>query len=526
MSDTILLIDGKDEFALDRELTTIGRASDNALAFTEDSNVSRYHAEIEKRGPYEFWLSDLNSSNGTTLNGEPVTFEKPLGDHDIISVGGSQTLEVFLFGRPEEEKSGTGEDSESETEEGSGGDPAITEKQKKLSTLFIVAGLAIGLAIISVIVVAVIFVSSGGGVLGGGCEAEAKIAKPQNGDILNEPTAVEIELSDPKICIQKVVYTIDGETVASSEEPPFSASIDPNSFPGLSDGFDHKLQVVLIDSEGTEIPQPAEIALNFDTLASETPSPTPGQQQVPGSDGQDQQQQQTQNASVSLVDTKSMTEGMIRKFSGQGEYVTGNPGFLEAVNRLTIEYAEPGYFERARKFRDVINTEFVQERGLDPPLGFILAMSRSKFNPTNDQKGAGLWRMDNKLVLEYRYNGLCGAETIASDTQSCASIAASSYLKDMLLKAFAGNTGDIIYVIAAFGMSPLDAAQWKQTLPEDRKDFWKVLASDPQKQDSVARFFAAALVADNPGRFGLKDDRPLLELYGGGSAVPKPASQP
>jgi hypothetical protein len=221
-----------------------------------------------------------------------------------------------------------------------------------------------------------------------------------------------------------------------------------------------------------------------------------------------------------------MVENTIRRFSGQAEYVTGNADFLDAVNRLTVEYAEPGYFERARKYRDVINTEFVQERGLDPPLGFILAMSRSKFLPTNDQKGAGLWRMDNKLVLEYRYNGLCGAETIASPAQSCAAIAASNYLKDIILKVFGGNAGDIIYVVAAFGMSPLDAAQWKQTLPEDRKDFWRVLGNDPQKQDSVARYFAAAIVSENPGRFGLKDDRPLSELYGGNAAAPQTPAQP
>jgi hypothetical protein len=528
MSNPILLIDGKEELALDRDMTTIGRAADNVIAFSEDSNVSRYHAEIEKRAPYEFWLFDLNSSNGTKLNGEPVTIERPLVDGDVVSIGGSHELEVFLFGRTKDESS-EGEEGGADGDDGEGsgdGGPAVSEEQKKQSVLFILAGLAIGLAIISVVVVAVIYVSSSGGVLGGGCDAQAKIAKPQNGDILNEVTPIEVELSDPTQCVRQIVYTIDDESVASSAEPPFGASIDPNSLPGLSDGLDHKLKAVLIDTDGNQIPQAMEIALNFDTLVTETPPPTPGGQQSPGSEGgPGDQQQQQQNAAVTITDTKSMAEDTIRSFSGKGEYVTGNPGFLEAVNKLTVEYAQSGYFERARKFRDVIDTEFVQERGLDPPLGFILAMSRSKFQPTNDQKGAGLWRMDNKLVLEYRYNGLCGAETIANEKQSCASIAASNYLKDIILKVFGGNSGDIIYVIATFGMSPLDAAQWKQTLPEDRKDFWRILDKDPQKQDSVARFFAAAIVSEHPDRFGLKDDRPLSELYGGGTA-PKPPAQP
>lgn len=518
MTEPVLIINGNDEVPLDRGLITIGRASDNTIAFAEDSNVSRYHAEIEKRGEGEFWLFDLNSSNGTTLNGERVTVEKPLYDGDVITIGGSQNLEVVLSAREratgQEEKAGEQEpvpdetdDSEPEDEPVETGEPA----KQKVSMLFILVGLAIGLAFISLTVVGVIYLTSGGGILAGSCDARASIAKPQNGDILNQATAIEIDLQDNSGCVKQVIYTIDGQEVASADAPPFAGSIDPSRFPGLSDGLDHKLKVVLVDTEGNRIEQPAEIALNFDTLATETPSPTPGQEQVPGGPGPEQPPQSTQ---ISLTDTKSMTERVIPLFSGNAEYVTGNPGFLDAVNRLTAEYAEPGYFERARKYRDVINTEFIQERGLDAPLAYILAMSRTKFVPTNDQKGAGLWKMDNNLVLEYRYNGLCGSETIASPGQSCAAIASSSYLKDVILKVFGGNAGDIIFVVAAFGMSPLEAAEWKQSLPEDRKDFWRVLGREPQKQDQVARFFAAGIVAENPGRFGLKDDRPLSELYG------------
>ena len=539
MSEPCLLINGKEELELDRALTTIGRASDNVLAFTEDSNVSRYHAEIEKRGDGDFWLFDLNSSNGTMLNGERLTAERPLSDGDSISIGGSQKVQFFLNGPPKaeaEEEEDQPEEEAVETED----EPAPEEEapaeeepesRSKLSVLFIVAGLAIGLAVISVVVVAVIFMTGGGGggnggggLFGSSCEAQATIVKPQNGDILNTTSAIQIELSDPRVCVQKAIYTIDGEAIASSEEPPFDASIDPNQFPGLSDGLDHNLKVVLMDADGNEIPQTTEVALNFDTLVTDTPPPGngTGNGSNPGNDNGGPQQQQTpqQNTSVSLNDTKTMSEQIIGKFSGQGVYVTGNAGFLDAVNRMTLEYAEPGYFERARKYRDVINTEFVQERGLDPPLGFILAMARSKFQPTNDPAGAGLWRMDNKLVLEYRYNGLCGTETIAGEKQSCAAIAASNYVKDIQLKVFGGNPGDIIYVVAAFGMSPLDAAKWKETLPEDRKDFWNILSNDPQKQDAVARFFAAAIVTENPGRFGLKDDRPLSELYATRAAAP------
>lgn len=525
MAEPRLIIRGTEEILIDRPVVTIGRASDNVIAFAEDSNVSRYHAEIENRGAGDYWLFDLNSSNGTKLNGEPVTAERPLSDGDIINIGGSQKIEVVLSDRPSEEPEEEPEEEPADvaevTEEPEIEVPAEPRKSG-VSVLLIIAGLALGLALISVIVVAAIYLSDGIGI-GGACEASARIVKPQTGDILNQTTDIQIELNDPDGCVEMVVYTIDDEVVASSDLEPFSAKIDPNSFPGLSDGFDHGLKVVLVTADGDRIEEPTEVALNFDTLAMETPSPTPGETPGPGQDNGGGQT--SQQPSVTLTDTKAMTERIIPQFSGDSAYVTGNPGFLDAVSKLTSEYAEPGYFQRARNFRDVINTEFVQERGLDPPLGYILAMSRSKFNPTNDQAGAGLWRMNNDLVMEFNYNGMCQNETIAQPTQNCAAIASSSYLKDMLLKAFGGNSGDIIYVVAAFGMKPLEAARWRQTLPEDRKDFWRVLQSDPQKQDQVARFFAAAIVAENPSRFGLKDDRPLSELYRNVMTTAAPAAK-
>lgn len=513
MADPILLINGERKVALDRGLITIGRAADNVIAFTDDSNVSRYHAEIENRGDGDYWIFDLNSSNGTTLNGEPLTVEKPLFDGDKIWIGGSQSIEVVLSDReaparePEEEQEPEVV-AEPEAEEAPSAAPE--QQAKKFPLIYIVAGLALLVALFAVGIAVIIYALSGSG-FGGSCEATAKIAKPLNGDILSDPTAIEIELDDPNECVAKAVYTIDGEAVASADKPPFTATIDPNQFPGLSDGLDHYLKVVLIDSKGNEVPQPAEVALNFDTLVTETPPPTPEIPTNGGGGGGGQPQQQAPQ--VSLTDTKSMTDRIIPRFSGQASYVTGNPEFLNAVAGLTTDYVEPGFYQRALKYRDVINTEFIQERGLDPPLGYLLAMARSKFQPTNDPKGAGLWRMDNQLVLAFKYNGTCGTETIASESQDCAAIAASSYLKDMILKAFGGNSGDIIYVIAAFGMRPIDAAKWRQTLPEDRKDFWSVLANDPQKQDAVARFFAASIVAENPARFGLQDDKPLSTLY-------------
>src|SRR5438132_12090870 len=74
-------------------LVTIGRALDNSIALEDDSNVSRYHAEIERRGD-NFWLIALGSSNGTTLNDRAVALDQDLQDGNLIS-GAAWTMTEF-----------------------------------------------------------------------------------------------------------------------------------------------------------------------------------------------------------------------------------------------------------------------------------------------------------------------------------------------------------------------------------------------------------------------------------------------
>jgi hypothetical protein len=62
----------------------IGRLPDCAIALS-DSQVSRHHAEV-RRVDHNFAVIDLNSLNGTTVNGVRV-HEHVLVDGDVISVG-------------------------------------------------------------------------------------------------------------------------------------------------------------------------------------------------------------------------------------------------------------------------------------------------------------------------------------------------------------------------------------------------------------------------------------------------------
>jgi len=70
--------------ALPNQMVTFGRAPDNDVV-VGDAATSGRHGRIEVRGG-AFWISDLGSTNGTLVNGEPV-IERQLGHGDLIAIG-------------------------------------------------------------------------------------------------------------------------------------------------------------------------------------------------------------------------------------------------------------------------------------------------------------------------------------------------------------------------------------------------------------------------------------------------------
>lgn len=86
MPKLYVLTDGQTALAtgLTEEHFTIGRGDDNSLAL-DDRSVSKYHAMLIAHGA-DYKLVDLNSRNGTFLNGQRV-MEEMLKNGDEIRVG-------------------------------------------------------------------------------------------------------------------------------------------------------------------------------------------------------------------------------------------------------------------------------------------------------------------------------------------------------------------------------------------------------------------------------------------------------
>jgi predicted component of type VI protein secretion system len=79
--------------ALAGEVTVVGR-SPEAHVQLEDEAVSWNHLEIERRGEV-LMATDLDSRNGTALNGEPLDRPRRLRDGDTLIVG-AHRLEVSV----------------------------------------------------------------------------------------------------------------------------------------------------------------------------------------------------------------------------------------------------------------------------------------------------------------------------------------------------------------------------------------------------------------------------------------------
>jgi len=495
------------EIKIDSDVTTFGRGSDNFVSLAEDTNVSRYHAEIERRGD-DFWLIDLESSNGTTVNDEPLKGEKLLKDGDRIKFGGTSEVQ---FEYAEEEtvgnaavagsvpinlnNAGKSEGFEKKVEISRESDTA-----SKTPKILLAAGVLCGLAVVLVVAAGLIYYTQSDSA----CEASAFISSPETGDTITVATEIEVEIKNGG-CVSRVIFLVDGAEFARSSEKPFTATLDPKRFADLSDGFEHKLQIVLEDENGNKIVQPNSVALAFETREITKPTPTPEIVKATAAPTP----KTAQGKQVTLIDVQKMSERLVKQFGGNFSYKVSNPQFLAEVQKKTAEYAQEGYYERAAAFRDVINVAYVQENNLDAPLGFTLAMSRSRFVPTKQGNEEGLWRMTNEFVTANAYNGLCGTETLSDKSQNCAAKASALYMKAIVYGVF---EGDVIYSAAIFGKSPQDAGAWKAGLPADRTDFWNAVKTSPEREQ-IARFFAAGIVAENPQKFGLKRDKPLSELY-------------
>lgn len=489
---------------------SIGRAPDNSVSI-DDRMISQYHALIERRGE-SFHLIDLGSTNGTLVNAEPVTVERSLQNGDQILIGGIASIQFLYDGElsrlQEPSPDSNAEDSvkllQNQVSELSS---AHTDGVKRASL-----ALTVGMVIAGIIIagVAVLLVS---GSLSN-AEAEIRILLPETGTTIRTVQPIRVEAQGTSN-IEEVIYLLDGIEIASSEYPPFDATLDPGQLStkvrNLASG-NHILTATIQHRNGKKEPQSDTILLAFEMNTESS-----------GEDHAVESRNGPPNTGTTVpaeaADVASLARNLAATISGKGWYEFDRQ-LTDEISRRTADY-RVDVMEDASRYRRQVGNAF-NSKGLPPAIGFVLAISESRFreNALNSKSNEtiGFWQVPRQIALEQGYILPDESGIALKDTKRSAEIAAA-YMND-LVNAF-GGIDSFMYAVACYGIPLRQAAAVRARLEEVdpnssiRKDFWRIVKAGVLPRDAtdrVARFFAAGIVAENPRSFGLASS-PLSSLY-------------
>lgn len=82
----VVIVDGElasKHWLLDQETMTLGREDNNDIVIPE-RQISRHHVSFHRRGPEHYEIEDMNSKNGTWVNGNRLEGSRKLSDGDEI----------------------------------------------------------------------------------------------------------------------------------------------------------------------------------------------------------------------------------------------------------------------------------------------------------------------------------------------------------------------------------------------------------------------------------------------------------
>ncbi len=452
---------------------SIGRRPDNTICLDGDTKVSKYHAVIENRDG-EFWVTDLGSSNGTTVNEKNVPDQRKLKNRDMVGIGGSSTIEFQIDEQSSNGGSSAGLDSPNMPDLRMPGLPA----QPNIPNLPNVPNIPnVNLPQVP--------------------SANINLPRPSvpqlpSAPVIDAPSAVTTYLGMrlPTLAFTGliVVAAIAGTLYATGIIGGSSTKPEP---PG---------GIVALSSPDPDTPPSANGADAPPEVTSSV---------APVSDGP------VNNASGDSVspETVAALGRTLAVQISQKSFYNFDPAFAALISRYIDEYRNSGdYIQRATKYRDAVDREFINAQGIQPPLiGYVLAMSQSKFV---EKPGSGVWGLPPAVVKSYA----TGATPPNMSDPAASTKIAASYLRS-LLDLF--ERDNFMYAVACYGMS-LDQAGKVRTEMErkdpggqDRFDFWKMKNAGVVQGDQVervARFFAAGIVCENPRQFGL-NQKQLSSLY-------------
>lgn len=442
------------------DVISIGRGSDASIRIN-DEGLSRLNSTIYRDGK-RIWIVDGSSTNGTYVNGEPAAaVGTPLNDGDVIRIGTATKLTVRLREEAKREASPV----QAEPAAGSSAAPA-----KKPSMVPVIL-LATALMVISASVVFGIFA-----VFGSKTQDAANI--PRHDD------------------------DIDGQDGPS--KPKMTSTPTQTATPSASnDNTDALLTNSNAGSGGAAVPG----------------APTKKYQDM--SDAERRKYIETKAMFIAQVIGNNSSEAI------PAAAVDKIKAFVDAyVSRTKVKPLSgcrfgdnlQATYERASKNAPFIVRAF-NEKGIDPRIGLYLAMIESEHcvclqSPTGP---LGMFQFTKATAALHGLKVFAGASPSNPDERcepAPAAAAAASYMK-ALTGRYGTGPASVPLAIGSYNSGEGGLSANLQKALESNaglpRDFWTLIANGDKLSKQfqaenfkyVPKFFAAAIIGENPQDFGL-----------------------
>ena len=455
--------EGTREFVIDAERTTFGRGGDTDHRI-DDQGLSRVNSTIYRDGD-RVWIVDENSTNGTYINGQLCAAAgTPLRSGDVIKIGNNTSLTVRLG----EKKAVEAATAVSHT---AASVTSLPPPKPNFLPLVLISGAVLVISI-SLVLIGIMFLSSGSTVAANYEDPGDDIENSNRREPSNSPTP------KPSSSVSTVTPN-DNTTITDS--PSGTNSTNP---PTLPSGKKYQ------EMSDTEKRQYLEVkAMRIAQIIGNNSS-----EAIPA-------------AAIDKI--KGFADGYASRSKVKP---LGGCRFGDNLQAT---------FERASKNAPFVVRAF-NERGVDPRIGLYLAMIESEHcvclqSPTGP---LGMFQFTfSTAKLHFVPNdGVVKGSSPSSPDDRCkpepAAKAAASYMK-ALTGRYGTGPASVPLAIGSYNSgegglsSNLQKALDSNTgLP---RDFWTLIANGDKLSKQfqaenfkyVPKFFAAAIIGENPQDFGL-----------------------
>ena len=447
--------------ALRDDVTRIGRGPDNDIIISEAAMVSSHHVEIRKEGE-SYRLVDLNSTNGTYLNGERVT-EAPLEPASAIRLGADGPEFSFVI------------------------DDFVAQDLNQT-----------------------LVAPAPSGELPEKPDAEP--TKPHE-DLLSDAVARarvarRMGIGDSTVVIMREM--LDAALHRTGRK--FKAIIAGLVCALIATGAYGFWKVQGLKSAKQQYD--GQIRQIEAVLAQGNENQAQADQLIAELDEKSREAAAVENTLLYRVGSFEREEfidrevrALLKEFGAETYSVP--PEFVAEVKRFIEQYQGPDrpHMERAlgaaRKNMDTMRQIF-EESNLPPDLAYIVLVESALSGDSESSAGAvGLWQFTPATARAY---GLKVTDSVDERLNPAKSTrAACKYIRDLILDFGSGSS--VMLALAAYNLGPskVKTAIHKVSDPIKQRNFWylyRVRAVPPETREYVPKVMAAMIIARHPERYG------------------------